>query len=151
MVLDFVVLDSYFYVANKYEKLSPLLQQVENELGLSELFQQHLVESANCYGNGLYNAPLKELACASHDLCIKKADFQCSRCKLVKYCSKECQVKHWPKHKHDCQGELPPFTPTAPSRHPNRGTSLWGNIPAFDVVNWSDNEGKEKQVKYIST
>ena len=28
--------------------------------------------------------------------------FDCGRCKLVKYCSKECQVAHWKKHKKTC-------------------------------------------------
>ncbi|KAF8206792.1 hypothetical protein K438DRAFT_2013872 [Mycena galopus ATCC 62051] len=27
----------------------------------------------------------------------------CSRCKLVQYCSKECQAKAWPAHKHFCK------------------------------------------------
>ncbi|KAJ6506706.1 hypothetical protein C8R45DRAFT_1090387 [Mycena sanguinolenta] len=27
----------------------------------------------------------------------------CSRCKLVQYCSKECQTKAWPAHKHFCK------------------------------------------------
>jgi hypothetical protein len=27
---------------------------------------------------------------------------QCSRCMVVAYCSRECQVSHWKKHKYDC-------------------------------------------------
>jgi len=27
---------------------------------------------------------------------------KCSRCKLVRYCSAECQKNHWPKHKLVC-------------------------------------------------
>jgi len=26
----------------------------------------------------------------------------CGRCMVMQYCSKECQVFHWPKHKDDC-------------------------------------------------
>ncbi|KAK9836231.1 hypothetical protein WJX84_003554, partial [Apatococcus fuscideae] len=29
----------------------------------------------------------------------------CSRCKLVNYCSKDCQVAHWPGHKQACKAE----------------------------------------------
>jgi hypothetical protein len=28
--------------------------------------------------------------------------FDCAACRLAKYCSKECQVQHWPKHKEEC-------------------------------------------------
>ncbi|KII84155.1 hypothetical protein PLICRDRAFT_57962 [Plicaturopsis crispa FD-325 SS-3] len=28
---------------------------------------------------------------------------QCSRCKSTTYCSKECQVAHWPSHKSQCR------------------------------------------------
>ena len=27
----------------------------------------------------------------------------CGRCRLVAYCSRECQVAHWKKHKGSCQ------------------------------------------------
>ena len=26
----------------------------------------------------------------------------CSRCMVTHYCSRECQVTHWPKHKREC-------------------------------------------------
>lgn len=35
--------------------------------------------------------------------CGAKASSNCSRCKKVKYCSKECQTKHWPEHKSQCK------------------------------------------------
>ena len=28
---------------------------------------------------------------------------RCSRCKVARYCSKTCQLQHWPGHKHCCQ------------------------------------------------
>lgn len=32
--------------------------------------------------------------------------YQCSKCKSVYYCSKECQIQHWKKHKKQCQLKL---------------------------------------------
>jgi len=32
-----------------------------------------------------------------------KLMFSCGKCNLRKYCSKECQVKHWPEHKEECK------------------------------------------------
>lgn len=44
--------------------------------------------------------------------CIKCHSFKapekhrlCSRCKGVYYCSKECQISHWPVHKKECRGK----------------------------------------------
>ena len=36
------------------------------------------------------------------DNCNKSAAAKCSRCGLARYCSKECQVSHWPKHRLEC-------------------------------------------------
>uniref|UniRef100_A0AAY4EHN0 MYND-type domain-containing protein n=1 Tax=Denticeps clupeoides TaxID=299321 RepID=A0AAY4EHN0_9TELE len=35
--------------------------------------------------------------------CGNMVSKRCSRCQLEWYCSRECQVKHWPKHKVVCQ------------------------------------------------
>ncbi|XP_028263009.1 zinc finger MYND domain-containing protein 10 [Parambassis ranga] len=35
--------------------------------------------------------------------CGKEATKRCSRCQGEWYCHRECQVKHWPKHKNACQ------------------------------------------------
>ncbi|XP_041836399.1 zinc finger MYND domain-containing protein 10 isoform X2 [Melanotaenia boesemani] len=35
--------------------------------------------------------------------CGKEASKRCSRCQGEWYCHRECQVKHWPKHKKVCQ------------------------------------------------
>ena len=34
--------------------------------------------------------------------CTKETSTQCSGCKIVYYCSKECQKSSWKKHKVDC-------------------------------------------------
>jgi len=35
-------------------------------------------------------------------LCGMKSKLRCGRCKLQRYCSKDCQVKDWGKHKLVC-------------------------------------------------
>jgi len=36
---------------------------------------------------------------------IVKSDLKmCAKCELVCYCSRECQIKNWPSHKHSCVG-----------------------------------------------
>lgn len=37
--------------------------------------------------------------CSKYLVSIKK----CAKCKKVQYCSRDCQVKHWLTHKHDCK------------------------------------------------
>lgn len=32
-----------------------------------------------------------------------KALKECSKCEVVQYCSKECQVAHWPEHREACK------------------------------------------------
>ena len=38
-------------------------------------------------------------------VCGKEATNKCVRCKKARYCSRECQVVHWPKHKSTCKPE----------------------------------------------
>ena len=40
------------------------------------------------------------LCCNCHDL---KGKLQCSRCKIVYYCSSECHKLHWKHHKLECK------------------------------------------------
>ena len=35
---------------------------------------------------------------------------RCTGCYLFWYCGKECQLDHWPKHKHDCKVNYPIYT-----------------------------------------
>ena len=41
------------------------------------------------------------------DSCKKTSGRNCSRCKMVSYCSKECQKKDWKRHKKNCGVGLP--------------------------------------------
>ena len=43
----------------------------------------------------------KQTKCGN--ICCKKDGIMiCSRCKIIKYCSKECQVADWKRHKTEC-------------------------------------------------
>lgn len=84
----------------------------------------------------------------------------------LQYCGKKCQVAHWPEHKKDCQSDLmketwqpaweregrePAFLgPTLPGMLGQvkfgslaRSKYLWGNMPAFDLVQLKTNEGAD--------
>ena len=77
-----------------------------------------------------------------------------------KYCSKECQIADWPRHKRICKSDLmaiqyiPGWVKQGrlPSWVSNSGHSsafgvnqyLWGNMPAVDILKFEQNEGVSK-------
>ncbi|GJE88932.1 zf-MYND and DUF4470 domain-containing protein [Phanerochaete sordida] len=87
------------------------------------------------------------------DECRKPGTQACSGCRLVKYCSKECQRKHWKTHAKDCkasirtdkwqpawieEGRQPTFVTEDPNLHPvARALPLWGTMPGIDVLKLS--------------
>jgi hypothetical protein len=78
---------------------------------------------------------------------------------VFKYCSGHCQRQHWQKHRIECESSLnkldwqphwiiegrAPFfycsTSQSRSNFKNISTRLWGNFPAYDVLQVSRNEG----------
>ena len=46
-------------------------------------------------------APSSKKICSS---CLKECheDLRCSKCRTARYCSRPCQLSHWPVHKHSC-------------------------------------------------
>ncbi|KEY73762.1 hypothetical protein S7711_03071 [Stachybotrys chartarum IBT 7711] len=90
-----------------------------------------------------------------HTGCQKSGRYTCQNCKLVTYCGRPCQTAHWPRHKVDCRSPLGKETwQPAWSREGREPAFLgggyqefgnkkypWGNIPAFDVLQLSSNEG----------
>ncbi|KAJ2924329.1 hypothetical protein H1R20_g12757, partial [Candolleomyces eurysporus] len=113
--------------------------------------------------------PFEALPCANvqpelRAACDKLGKMACSGCKLVSYCSKDCQKEHWKLHKQDCrnplknedwlpswvrEGRVPIFVgDESPKEFLRRrstgefdkGLTLWGNVPAMDVINLGANE-----------
>ncbi|ESK89124.1 hypothetical protein Moror_5297 [Moniliophthora roreri MCA 2997] len=100
----------------------------------------------------------KRLPCAYHNaetriVCANNGTRSCSGCRLVRYCSKECQKRDWEKHKQDCRNQMrddswrplweeqrrePAFVSEPKSCSPlssfGGGVTLWGNVPAINVL-----------------
>lgn len=108
--------------------------------------------------------------------CTKTASKACNGCFLVQYCSRDCQVAHWQTHKKDCKSPFmkkswrpqwdvekrrPTFIrdnddpalgdqPVTMLQH-GRKKYLWGNVPAIDIIQSCQNEGKDlpEQLKLL--
>ncbi|KAM6494778.1 protein of unknown function (DUF4470) domain containing protein [Amanita muscaria] len=120
------------------------------------------------------NPPPTSLPCANvqpakYTICKDPGTMACSACKLVSYCSKECQKAHWKQHKQDCKNSMrsadwtpswirerrsPSFITDTPEiddfeqlqkEEFSVGMSLWGNTPAVDVINLACNENDAKK------
>ncbi|KAL7939876.1 glycosyl hydrolase family 76 domain-containing protein [Trichoderma chlorosporum] len=100
--------------------------------------------------------------------CKKFGNYTCKGCRLVVYCSSDCQKSHWKLHKVDCKSPLGDETwrphwdlenrkPTFESEMEimiltfSGNKCLWGNIPAIDVLQLGSNEGNdyEKQLNLL--
>ncbi|KAI5892475.1 uncharacterized protein SCHCODRAFT_02292327 [Schizophyllum commune H4-8] len=111
----------------------------------------------------LYSSPpsVSRVAGCSNPKCVGQHSTTikvCSKCKLVKYCSRPCQVAHWPTHKVDCNNpynettwqpgwlndrRVPAWVTAGPSHSlfGSTGQYLWGNVPAIDCMGAVMQEG----------
>ncbi|THU96978.1 hypothetical protein K435DRAFT_722257 [Dendrothele bispora CBS 962.96] len=132
--------------------------------GLNEKFKSALLSQAGM-PEPRATSPVDHLECGNWNVnagrrCTKVASKVCSGCRLVGYCSQSCQNEHWSAHKRDCKHTLkskdwrprwvlerrsPDFIVKNNSGNKGMvfgmGRSLWGNMPALDILNLKDNEG----------
>ena len=90
--------------------------QLAMENGVEDEFKEtmearHMQKLAQRWGSGIDGAPLAALSCANIDVatqhvCSSEAKHTCSNCRLVVYCSPQCQRQHWTTHRIDCQSTL---------------------------------------------
>ncbi|TFK66417.1 hypothetical protein BDN72DRAFT_961794 [Pluteus cervinus] len=75
--------------------------------------------------NGEEEAPFTRKKC-DFDECgaTDKQLKNCARCKVARYCSVECQRKHWKAHKPTCQSFNPSTTITIRPRYKDLGTMM---------------------------
>jgi hypothetical protein len=70
----------------------------DDDDGLSTELNNMNTDSSNSNNN---NNKKKKNTCLC---CLKEVEgsSRCSQCRTALYCSKDCQVKHWPAHKNSC-------------------------------------------------
>ena len=61
--------------------------------------KEHMQRLAELYSNNNVEGLIEGFKCGK---CQKEAFKRCSKCKSIWYCSRECQVSHWPEHKEGC-------------------------------------------------
>ncbi|KAJ7173458.1 hypothetical protein C8R46DRAFT_115452 [Mycena filopes] len=89
--------------------------------------------------------------------CPERGVDVCTNCRLVKYCSEKCKMQHYPKHRYRCthrylsenwepswvsEGRDPAFLNPSHSMTLFRAcVDFWGDLPAMDCLQLSNNEG----------
>lgn len=137
-----------------------------NPAELAEAVLQSLLKNTKLQFPPPEKLPCANLKVEQYTACENQGRLACSACKLVSYCSKECQGAHWKHHKRDCKNQmrsedwmpiwavenrLPSFVNRdnetfeeefrrTRTEEFSTGCSLWGNTPAMDVINLAYNE-----------
>lgn len=86
VINDYAVLLQKVAMMNKDEKSKTLMQSIQTS-SLSAMMNNCVIRNS-------------ALIC---DVCQAEGKFVCSKCKLVRYCSRTCQVNAWPQHKTLCK------------------------------------------------
>ncbi|KAJ3936176.1 MAG: hypothetical protein NXY57DRAFT_1035493 [Lentinula lateritia] len=105
------------------------------------------------------------LSCSNSVICDKRGTLTCSNCRLVRYCSRQCQEAHWSSHKKYCkhpynrsdwkpawitENRSPAFVGGDTQSHFGAHSApeyLWGNTPAVNCLQLEHNEGVLESVE----
>jgi hypothetical protein len=85
------------------QDFSQLAQQVSSWIFTQDDDKQVMELLSDLYGSSAFEEATMEPTCAK---CGKAASNRCSRCKNEWYCSRECQVADWKRHKILCDAAL---------------------------------------------
>ena len=95
--------------ANNKEKLGTALSKLENRIDTTQYKRLRVIifGSEDPMNFSIKNEQANREACnlvfvCACEGCTKTGTLRCTRCKLVGYCSKECQIVSWKKHKENC-------------------------------------------------
>jgi hypothetical protein len=98
--IDFSAGGNYQKRLDIYRRMAPLYQE-----GLSTAFHQgaEQFDSAKTPADFKRDDPISAMCHAGFCFSSQKDLKLCSRCKIVSYCSRKCQLKDWPDHKRHCK------------------------------------------------
>lgn len=120
MVLDFAMTARYVRPgSDMYDRVCKLSEEAER-LGDSELQQvlANILQTARAGSDGATKMLLMCAGCEETETRDQKKFKVCSACRTVRYCSVECQRRHWPKHKRECvKAEKTPLGSGRPASH----------------------------------
>lgn len=138
------------------------VSRLATKFGLVNQLQKLVCSSfPSHWGSAPNYKPLAYYYCANsvtgRKYCENEGKLRCSGCYLVAYCSKDCQRQHWSRHREDCKSNFasdtwqPDFVNEGRLPQSMFGTFnpnimkhfVWGNIPAFDIINWQNTELQE--------
>ncbi|CAG8531025.1 22522_t:CDS:2 [Gigaspora margarita] len=135
-------------------------------------FESMTFSNGDDIGSGVDGKPLEQVICANINttnlsFCKNIGDKLCTNCRVIFYCSKECQKMHWKYHKIDCKSDIasknwqpnyikevrmPSFfsnSPTMPFFNPlTKVEYLWGNMPAIDIIKLASNEFADDKSRF---
>ncbi|KAH6612355.1 hypothetical protein C7974DRAFT_466782 [Boeremia exigua] len=97
--------------------------------------------------------------------CQDVANLVCRSCRLAQYCTKECQITDWPRHKKTCKSDIMKSVYVPGWIREGRGPSwvsdnelsskfgsnqyLWGNMPAVSLLRALESKSTDRDVSLL--